>query len=500
VHNKAGQPVRDLTAADFRIFEDGKEQKIAMFALNAEPLAAEAQPGAPVASDAAPLFTNRLPERVTGGVTVILFDRLNSTLEEQKPARDQILKLLARAAPGDRVALYVLESDAVTVLHDFTTDTRRLVAVLNKHLGNTSVEMVRSTEEVPSFMPVGLAADDAETEAWLERTTLMVGEFYLRRRAELTTSALEGIANHLAGVPGHKSLVWVSSGFPLVVPTDHGPQVLNREVNRATRAINNADVAVYPVDIRGLVGAFVNPATASASYGPGIKPSQPFTTLATTHPVQDTMRTIADATGGRVFVNSNAIGEAVRRAMDDSRVSYLLGYYAPGSSPDNKFHKIEVKVNRGGLDVRHRKGYLALPPPARLDAKTRLNALMRIAQSPIESSAFALQAQVERTPTGERTVVVRVDPAAVTWTENKGVREGAIDVLIMQSVPGGTYYKIKEMTVDLAADAERYQQMLTEGLTLSSTFAPRPDAYRLHVVIADAVSHSAGSLIIPIEK
>ena len=139
---------------------------------------------------------------------------MNSTQEDQKNARDQILKLLANIRSTDRVALYVLESDTITVLHDFTSDAGRLKAVLNRYLGTTSVELARSDETAPDFARSGVASEDAETEAWLARQTLIVAEMFLRRRAELTTNALESIANHLAGIPGRKNLIWVSGAFP----------------------------------------------------------------------------------------------------------------------------------------------------------------------------------------------------------------------------------------------------------------------------------------------
>lgn len=499
VHDKAGQPVRDLTAADFRIFEDGKEQKIEMFAVDAAPIESPLPVASATPAAAPTVFTNRLAARTGGGITVILLDRLNSSFEDQKQARDQIIRYLARSRPEDRIAFYVLESDAITVLHEFTSDTRRLVAALNRYLANSSVELLRSEEKAPDFARTGIAALDAETEAWLNRTQVTVSDFYLRRRAEFTTDALESIANHLAGIPGRKNLVWVSAAFPFVIQGAHETKIMNREVSRATRAMNTADVAIYPVDIRGLIGAFVNPATANAPFAAGGKPPQPFTTMATTHPNQDSMRTLAEGSGGRVYLNSNAIGDAVRRAIDDSRVSYVLGYYSPGTAPDNKFHTIDVRVNRGGLDVRHRKGYLALAPPARRTSRERLDGLKRIMLSPLESSAFPLRAHVERESPADGTIVVWVDPAALTWAMKKDVREGAIDVLIAQSTPGGEYFTIKEMTVDLTADPERYQQMIGDGLTLSSKFTLRGDAYRLHVVVADAASQSVGSLIVPLK-
>jgi hypothetical protein len=222
--------------------------------------------------------------------------------------------------------------------------------------------------------------------------------------------------------------------------------------------------------------------------------------MATTHPVQDTMRTIAENTGGRVFVNSNAIGDGIRRAIDDSRVSYVIGYYSPRAEGDGRFHNIDVKVNRGGLDVRHRKGYLALPNVPARDSKARLTALERVLQSPIEASTIELTAEIDRKAADRATVIVRVDPSVLTWTANKDVRDAAMDVVIAQSTPDGKYFKIKETTVSLTADAQRYKAMVEDGLTLSSEFTPRAEAYRLHVVVSDVASQAIGSLIIPLKK
>ena len=498
VHDKNGQPVSDLKAADFRIFEDGKEQKIEFFAVAGAPAATSSS----VKSFPLPanVFTNR-HEQPSGGITVVLFDRLNSSFEDQKDARDQILKYLAKLQPDERVALYVLESDAITVLHDFTSDTSRLTATLNKYLASTSVELDHSQEPMPLVARTGIAAIDAETEAWLQHTMETVQATFLTRRMQLTTNALESIANHLSGIPGRKNLIWVSGAFPFVISDPiSGPQTATRQVNRATRAVNAADIAIYPVDIRGLLGAFENPATISATTDRAAKPvpGAGFNSLATIAPNQDTMRDVAAKTGGRVYVNSNAIGDAVRKAMDDSRVSYVLGFYS--SRADEKFHEIDVKVNRGGLDVRHRKGYLAVSPPRPADTKTRLNALDRIMMSPIASSQIEIVAQVDRVSAGEASVVIRIHPDSLSWEEKKDVREGAIDIVIAQSEPDGKYYKTKESTVSLNADPERYKQMQAEGFTLSSTVKLRPAAYRLHVIVSDVASQAVGSLIIPLPK
>lgn len=504
VHDRSGKPVTNLTAGDFRVFEDGKEQKIEVFAVEADP----STPGSVQSFPLPPnVFSNRAEQSTGGGVSVILLDRLNSTAEDMTRARDQVAALLARADPNDRIALYSLESDRVLVLHDFTSDMRRLIAILQKHLGNTSVAVAALEENAVPLQKTGIALLDADTEAWLERSQTILTENILAQRGRITLDALEGIANHLDGVSGRKNLIWVSASFPTVIPASRAaPIILDREVNRASRALNAADVAIYPVDVRGLIGAFssVTTSTATVERNPRVGATAPppsnFTTIQTVRPAQDVMRALADATGGRVFLNTNALGDAVRRAIDDSRMSYVLGYYAPRAEPDSKVHELKVTVAASGLDVRHRKSYLSLPPPAVTESRARLAALERVMMSPLTASGLALMAQLDRASASEATIVIQINAESLSWVLTKDIREGAIDILIAQSEPDGKYYKVKETTVNLTAEPERYQEMLTAGFTLSSSVNLRPTAHRLHVVVSDVASRSVGSLIIPIDK
>ena len=140
-----------------------------------------------------------------------------------------------------------------------------------------------------------------------------------------------------------------------------------------------------------------------------------------------------------------------------------------------------------------------MPVSVPTNARTRLDALARVTQSPLEASAISLTAELSRART-EGTIVVRIDPESLTWEQRKDAREAVIDVVITQSVPDGKHFSIKETTVRLTADADRYRQMVEDGLTLSSNFTVVPDAYRLHVVVSDVASQSVGSLIIPLKN
>jgi hypothetical protein len=117
-------------------------------------------------------------------------------------------------------------------------------------------------------------------DAALNRVDAAVKGFYLSQRIEATLNALEVIARRLAGIAGRKNLIWVSSAFPLLFNDGLGRRNVDPDVSRAARAITDANVAVYPVDARGLVGTLAGP--------PGsVDPA--FTTIFTTMPAVDTM-------------------------------------------------------------------------------------------------------------------------------------------------------------------------------------------------------------------
>jgi hypothetical protein len=123
--DKHGKPVNDLSRDDFVLRDNGQEQKIALFALEKA-----GEPATEVsASPAQGTFTNR-PS--LAGVTVFLFDELNTQLADQEVAKKDFLRYL-RGLPADsRVAVFVL-GDSLALLHDFTQDMASLVAAMSKH-------------------------------------------------------------------------------------------------------------------------------------------------------------------------------------------------------------------------------------------------------------------------------------------------------------------------------------------------------------------------------
>src|SRR4249919_2723520 len=135
VHDKSGAPVAGLTRGDFTLYDEGKEQRIELFSVDSDQTVGSAPVLAPGE------YSNRTEGRTSGAVTVVLFDRINTSLADQRQARDQVVKVLGQIRREDRVALYVLDSTSLRMLHDFTSDSTSLIRVFSKQPAREAPEI-----------------------------------------------------------------------------------------------------------------------------------------------------------------------------------------------------------------------------------------------------------------------------------------------------------------------------------------------------------------------
>ena len=133
VHNKSGAPIDGLTKDNFAITDQGKPQQIAIFSEQSAHDAA----GAPALPR--DTFANTLAQggRAPGTATIILFDALNSTLQDQTFGRQQMIKFLQQLQPQDHVAIYLLTT-RLQILHEFTYDSRALIRAMSQVRGYSS--------------------------------------------------------------------------------------------------------------------------------------------------------------------------------------------------------------------------------------------------------------------------------------------------------------------------------------------------------------------------
>ena len=481
VHEGKRKPVEGLKAEDFQVFEDGNPKPVAFFSV-------EGSTPSPVKTTSSAVFTNRV-ESPGGGVVAIVFDRLNTAQFDQARVRDAIVRFLGQVNPEDRIGLYVLDRKGMGIVHDFTRDARSLIRVLGR-IGNKDSAAVAGSEETP-IEHVGFGdALDAQLEAFAQSGFASIRSLLERERALTSIEGLEAVAAHLQGVPGRKNLIWISSGFPFEFRAfqpagNNHMELMSRETVRAARALNDADAAVYVVDARGLVGAF---ATSPSSR------TQVFTTLDSALRPIEGLRQFAQLTGGDAFFNTNDLGAAIGRAVEDSRLTYVLGYYSDETDWDGKFRRIQVKVRRDGVSVRHRAGYLAIPRAG--VPQTRGEAILDALANPLEATAVPVTVAIE--PSADRvTLVIRIGPGTPLFEKRGNTWHGAVDIAVAQTLSDGRQTADADITIPFELDDTTRAQLLKDGLRLTRTIGLRDDAHDVRVVVRDPSSGAVGSVIIP---
>src|ERR1700686_5204404 len=295
VSDSDGKPVSGLTAADFSISEDGKPQKIRSFDVHDFDVISDSLPQFPRSLPTNP-FVNvpSGPER--GPLYVLLLDLIDMGIDDQPRAREQLLKFIPSKPLGTRFAIFVL-SDGLYLAQGFTEDRNVLADVLDPKNPHSHIPRIF------------LYADNYQPYFSAPRALIQIAKF-------------------LADLPGHKNVIWLSASFPSsVMPSsDPATEALNAsdEIKEATDALARGQIAVYPVDVRGVV---VTNVSSRPQDGAMVTTSD----SAALNASYMTEQEIARATGGRAFFSTNDVCDALKDATDTGAHYYTLTY-----SPSNQ--------------------------------------------------------------------------------------------------------------------------------------------------------------------
>lgn len=493
-----GKPMRGLTQGDFTILDNGEPQRIASFA------EVDGRDSAPLETLAPGLFTNNWRYLTRPGATsstVILFDTLNTPFSDQAFARQEMIRFLRGVQPTDRIALYAMGAD-LRILHEFTQDASALVQAVNRIPARYDSESLNSPQSP-------LVTGQPEMDQWLQESFERYRATDLDVRVRMTVNTIEAIAQYIARAPGRKNLIWISGAFPLahaLSATVSGRKLANRdrrlyldEIAKAARALNEADVAIYPVDARGLAGAAVPRAENAA------RPSQnrsrdllhALGANYDTAMARQTMEILAQRTGGRLFANTNDIAGGVRKAIDESSHSYVLEYYPAHNRWDGGWRDIKVRLPKQGYQLRHRGGYYASGDQGLAPADGR-KAVLDAIRSPLEAHALTVDSYVSREGSRYR-VLMRVPADQVTFQRLSASMAVSVDFALVQfSADESENPQITTEGVALELDGPAYERTVRDGLVIVHhiPMLHRPD--RLKIVLRDRLSGALGSLLAPL--
>jgi VWFA-related protein len=362
VRDKTGNPVQGLTANDFSITEDKAPQQILSFDVynfdkqsisrgaNAPPLPSNVFVNVPTTPERGPLY-------------VMLLDLVNTEVDDQMTARQQISKFIRSKPDGTRFAVFV-NSDELYLSQGFTADKDQLYAALDpKH---PKIHMPR---------------------------VFLYGANYGRNNPATMVDILTHIGQYLDGIPGRKNLIWVAGTFPMdFFPREADPADLQDAIREETNALAQAEVAIFPLNVRGVVvnpeGALTGASPKGGSGGAGSGPplnsggpasssgqsgsSQVASSLTAAQGVVNeggssltgdyaAADEIARMTGGRAFYSTNDLSGALEAATEDGGNYYTITYAPPRDADDGKCHTIAVKVDKPGYTLSYREYYCRAP-------------------------------------------------------------------------------------------------------------------------------------------
>jgi VWFA-related protein len=401
VTDKGGKHIAGLTKDAFRLEEDGKARDVALFE--------NVVPGSAMNTDARPA-TSLASNFSADGVhprhfSIVVLDMINTPFLKQTEGRRQLIEFLSKGLPPDEpMTLLGLGSKGIVQLHSFTTDTKALIAALQKLQGSvTSTEMAvseaqRQTEDNDALMN---SADEQaqQISQFLQDAIDTMAMMQQQDSTWRTLDALNQIAQAYAGDRARKTLIWASAGFPFMLNDPrafaHMGTDMVQQYERTWRALTAANIAVYPVEVIGLDSRMVdvtrkNPSiqlTRSRHGNPmGTSNALPYDD---SFQRQESLRAFADATGGRPCINTNDFKKCFAEAVEDSQSYYLLGYYLPSSDSKPGWRKLKVKLTVPDAHARSREGFYVTPPPNDSPAARREEVVTALA-APFEYTGIVL--------------------------------------------------------------------------------------------------------------
>jgi VWFA-related protein len=394
VNDNKGEPVTNLTQADFEVLEDGKPQTIEQFRLIR--VDGNPRPGEPPPRE----LRNRIDEEIEISkddvrLFVLFLDDYHVRLGNSISVKEPLIRFVqTQIRPNDVVGImYPLTPlDGIT----FTRNPATIISAIERFEGRKFDYRPRNLFE--------------------EQYARAPSEIVEQIRNQVVMTALRGLSTRLGGLrEGRKAIIYVSEGLTAMLPpqlrvadaslgplNNPGPRNpmagenspreetaaffaqsdLYSQMREVFTAANRNNAAIYALDPRGLT-------PFEFGIDEAVGPNQDRRTLQMT---QDTLRSLADETDGRAIVNRNDLLTGLAQIVRDSSYYYLLGYNSTLAPSDGKFHPITVRLKRRGLDVRARKGYWALTAEEIVRANTPTVETPKPVQNALASIAPSIQA------------------------------------------------------------------------------------------------------------
>lgn len=518
VNDKQGNPVKDLTRDDFKVYEDGKPQPIHTFALEsykAIQAADDAGKSDPAPQSAAQEDPGSSLPRM---ISFVVDDVATSERSYFNYVSEAIQKtVLAGLGPSDVVALMTASG---SLNQPFTSDRELLLSLardLYKKVGRlpgfksdcpdlTDLQAQQIQNQVSDPRPMRVAI--TETVICRNLNTVpnadQIAEGMVRSAASqqfeenqfryrgLLTSVKQHIRS-LRHFEAKKSLILFSDGFL----SDYVRYELQEVVDTALRS----GVIFNTVDARGLytmsyeakdsvIGAVDQETFAILS-------QKPLMRMEDIRAQEDPLRQLSGETGGQHVGNTNDLASGIRKILDSQSFYYVLTYSTPNAKMDGRYHKIKVEVNRPGLQVTYRKGYYA--PKEQLTFERRkkedileaLQAPGNLNEIPIQLSYNYFQLDESRY---QLALMTRVNIRGLKFLEEDSRHKNLFNLVVVAFDENDRYIDGLEKSMDLNLTNPSYTALLNHGFTSKVDIKVPPGRYKIKAVVREGVHTKMGSV------
>jgi VWFA-related protein len=489
---KTGAPIEGLKLTDFTLLEDNKPQKISTF--DFQKLAVDPEP-----PEAPPSLDDQhaLPEDPKTTITlpshnqiqyhdkrllVLFFDFSNMGIPEQLRAQDAALKYVDTQMTESDLMAILIYTTAVQVKTDFTANREQLTDVIKAFPIGEMSEMadVADTGD-DNNQDTGAAFVADETEFNLFNT-------------DQKLAAIEDVVHKLSALPEKKVLVYITNGISKTGIENQAQ--LEASINAAVKA----NVAIYPIDARGLMA---DPpgggASKAASRGSGIFNGSVYNSQrAAINDSQETLSTLASETGGKVFLDSNDLSLGIVQAKNEFRSYYILGYYTTNAKLDGKYRNISVKLNKNisaKLDFRH--GYFGDKVWGKFNGADKEQQLQQALSSPdpqtdlplaLEADYFRISPVAYFVP-----VSVKIPGSVIALAEKRNGGETEFD-FVGQVIDERKHIvaKVRDY-IKVKLDAGDTERLATRNFHYDAGFTLAPGRYRIQFLVRENQSGKMGT-------
>jgi VWFA-related protein len=546
--DKKGRPVSDLKPEDFEVYDNGVKQNVSMFnqanATTTPPAPAPA--ASPASAGDGQTFSNRAAKEaqskaVEGNTIILLLDGSNLAWADFAVVREQTMRFLKSVPPNERVALYAMRYHGYQVLEEATADHNLVANRLSKwgpvaqDLANgqdeeqrhrQQIEYVHSPEDMLNVNGNYTLDPTTQGEA-LDPKLRELGS----RPGPIAMTVLTNVAHHLALLPGHKSLVWITSDNVLVdwtrssITIEKTSKYIEPAALRTQEAMNNAHVSVYPLDASMLEANIIKADIGNRNVqltptfqmplgneqmmeGPEATAGQDMNTFnqhrdfghpgrltaqmeQDMHPIQGVFREVAEATGGRALRRASNISGELDGVVADGNATYLLGF-TPSQPADGQYHLLTVKmVGRRDIQLRYRTGYEYDKEPMSLKDR-----FAQVVWEPVDASDIGVSSKAITDAAGHA-LRVTVAGSDLDLSQQNTVWTGKLDIFLVQRDATGQHAKVTGKTVGLRLQPATYQHAISDGLTFDERIDSTPVTGSLRVVVVDVNSGHMGSVTVP---